>query len=582
MNKSKKSPSLRVPELFPLVLLSILILTGCSAANQSGPVAAVLDTLDPASSLAEQITAGMTPTGTPRLLAAQNGTLQNIYEQVNPSVVHIQVVSGPLELPFDHPSIPEEPVNPDGPGDPGDPNGPDDPGGQTKPDGLPAPDNLIPGAPPQSFGEGSGFVWDKEGHIVTNNHVIDGAQKITVLFADDTAVRAELVGADPDSDLAVLLVDLPADKLQPITLGDSTGLQVGDLAIAIGNPFGQEGTMTAGIVSALGRLLPVEAGNPFTPRFNIPDVIQTDAAINPGNSGGVLLDDQGMVIGVTTAIISGDRASSAGIGFAVPSAIVKQVVPVLIADGHYDHPYIGISGGSLTPDIAEAMDLPAGQRGVLVATVMPETPAGEAGLLANDDQIDVDGFEIGIGGDVIIAANGQLIVDMDDLITFLERHTKVGQTIELTILRDGEQKVIDLTLAARPERAETPLAMLPDINPGATPDENKDRPRLGILGQALTPELAGALDLPAGQTGILIQQVIPGSPADSAGLLGGDTPLDEFEVLTGGDIITAISGTPVVTTQDLISLLDQFKAGDEVTLDLLRDGEELAVILTLG
>jgi len=561
MNKSKKSPSLQVQELVPLVLLSLLLLTGCSAASQSGPVAAVLDNLDPASSLADQITTGNTSVGTPRLLAAQDGTLQSIYAQVNPSVVHIQVVGGSLELPVDHPALPDQPSNPDGS------EGLENPGDSITPDEAPEPNNPLIGAPPQSFGEGSGFVWDKEGHIITNNHVIDGAQKITVLFADDTAVRAELVGADPDSDLAVLLVDLPADKLQPISLGDSTGLQVGDLAIAIGNPFGQEGTMTAGIVSALGRLLPVEAGNPFAPRFNIPDVIQTDAAINPGNSGGVLLDDEGLVIGVTTAIISGSQAS-AGIGFAVPSAIVKQVVPALIADGRYDHPYIGISGGSLNPDIAEAMDLPAGQRGVLVATVMPDTPAGEAGLLANDDQVEVDGFEIGIGGDVIIAADGQSIADMDDLITFLERHTKVGQAIELTILRDGQEEVIDLTLAARPERPETPLAMLPDFNPGATPDDNKDRPRLGILGQALTPELAGALDLPAGQTGILIQQVVPGSPASEAGI-------------KENDIITAINSDPIVSIQDLLALLHEYKSGDKLTLELLRAGEEMELILTL-
>ena len=269
MNRSKKDAPFRVSNrvqiLIPLALLFVLLLTGCAAAEQSGPIAAVLQSVDQATdSVANQITAGLTPTDTPRLLAAQDGTLQNIYAQVNPSVVHIQVVGTPRELPFEHPELPDSPgesdeaEKDDGPdedaGHDEDATDPEDSDGPEESDSDQAPDSPIFDGPPQAYGEGSGFVWDKKGHIVTNNHVVDSAEKITVLFADDTAVRAELVGTDPDSDLAVLLVDLPANQLQPVSLGDSAGLQVGDLAIAIGNPFGQEGTMTVGIVSALGRL----------------------------------------------------------------------------------------------------------------------------------------------------------------------------------------------------------------------------------------------------------------------------------------------------------------------------------------
>jgi 2-alkenal reductase len=239
----------------PLSLVILLVLVGCSATSQREPVAELLDTLGSAAeSVAsdEPAALDLPPVSSPGLMAAAEGTLTQIYEEVNPSVVHIQVVKNEAGLPsFIHPEVPG------------------------------APDGSTPGEPPQAFGEGSGFVWDKEGHIVTNNHVVEGAEKITVVFADETSVKAELVGADPDSDLAVLKVDLPAGLLKPVQLGDSANLQVGELAIAIGNPFGQEGTMTVGIISALGRLLPVDSGLSLAPRYNIPDIIQTDAAINP-------------------------------------------------------------------------------------------------------------------------------------------------------------------------------------------------------------------------------------------------------------------------------------------------------------
>lgn len=545
MKRSQKTLS-----FLPLSLIFLLVLVGCSAPSQLEPVGELLDTINKAAG--DELAPLDLPTVTsPRLTAAADGTLSQIYEEVNPSVVHIQVVKSEAGLSsFIHPEVPG------------------------------APDGSTPDEPPQAFGEGSGFVWDKDGHIVTNNHVVEGAERITVVFADETSVQAELIGADPDSDLAILKVDLPAGQLKPVQIGNSDGLQVGELAIAIGNPFGQEGTMTVGIISALGRLLPVDSGLSLAPRYNIPDIIQTDAAINPGNSGGVLLNDQGQLIGVTTAILSGARTSS-GVGFAVPAAIVKNVVPALIEDGEYVHPYLGISGGSMTAEIAEAMDLPADQRGVLVATVAPDGPAGAAGLQGNDEEVEIDSFNVGIGGDVITAIEGQPLDGMDDLIAYLERNTSVGQTVDLTILRDGQQEVVSVTLAPRPKPEAEPIAQqgsdqaIQPVEPQAW---------LGILGAPVTPEVAEVMELPADQLGVLVQQVQPGSPADDAGLQGSTETItvDGQDLVVGGDIIIALDGAEVNNLQDLLEILANYQAGDEVTLGLLRDGQQINVQVTLG
>jgi len=543
-------------------LIFLFILVGCSATSQAEPVASLLGALD---GVADQVSGnqttvpGLPPATPPRLIAAANGSLAQIYQEVNPSVVHIQVVKNETAMPFSHPEVPGLPETPNIPN---------------------APDVPVPEGPPQTFGEGSGFVWDKKGHIVTNNHVIEGAEKITVVFADDTAVTAEWVGADPDSDLAVLLVDVPADQLEPVRLGDSTALQVGELAIAIGNPFGQEGTMTVGIISALGRLLPVGESSFFTPRYNIPDIIQTDAAINPGNSGGVLLNDRGEVIGVTTAIISAVGASS-GVGFAVPAAIVRQVVPALISDGAYAHPFMGISGGSLSAEIAEAMNLPQGQRGVLVADIVPDSPADQAGLLGNDEEVEIDGFQVGIGGDVIIAIEDQPLQAMDDLIAYLESSTRVGQTVELTVLRDSREEKISLKLAPRPEREGAPL-----ISQETSGDKKAEASgvRLGLLVAPLTPDIIETMDLPTGQEGIIIQRVEPDSPAADAGLQGGQESLmvEGVEVMVGGDIVTAIDGNPVTTPQGFVDALNDYEPGDEINVNIIRDGEVLDLPVILG
>jgi len=295
---------------------------------------------------------------------------------------------------------------------------------------------------------GSGFVWDAQGNLVTNNHVVDGASRISVTFYDGTTVEASLVGADADSDLAVVKVDTNAIPLQPVMMGDSTQLKVGQLAIAIGNPFGLQGTMTVGFVSGLGRLLPANE-NATGATYNIPDIIQTDAAINPGNSGGVLLDDTGKVIGVTSSIAT-TSGTSAGVGFAIPSAIVQQVVPALIKTGHYDHPYLGVSVISLDPDLSTAMNLPPNQRGALVATVTTGSPADKAGLQASNTQVTINDQQVSVGGDVIIAYNSQTVKSSDDLVTFLARSGVVGQAITLTLLRGGKQIQVQVILGVRP------------------------------------------------------------------------------------------------------------------------------------
>lgn len=284
-------------------------------------------------------------------------------------------------------------------------------------------------------GQGSGFVFDENGHIVTNNHVVQGANQINVLFDDGAALPARLVGRDPGSDLAVLKIDSAERSLIPIPLADSDMVQVGQFVIALGSPFGLQSTMTTGIVSAIDRTFPGGAS------FQIPDIIQTDAAINPGNSGGPLVDVYGRVVGVNTAIESPVRGSS-GIGLAVPSNIVAAIVPQLITNGVAQTPWVGISGGALTADMMADMGLEI-EGGVVVATILENSPAEKAGLRAGDPAT-------GLGGDIIVAIDGTAVYSVEDLLGFLVQKARVGQTLELTVLRDGSQIVIPLTLEARP------------------------------------------------------------------------------------------------------------------------------------
>jgi S1-C subfamily serine protease len=495
------------------------------------------------------------------LLAAYEGVLESVYTRVNPSVVNIRVlVSQPgvsgfemPELPFPFPGFPEMPQNPNAP--------------------------ETPGIRPFGEGLGSGFVWDTQGHIVTNNHVVEGADKIEVTFADGTVSEAKLVGADPDSDLAVIQVDRLANELTPLELANSDEVRVGQLAIAIGNPYGLEGTMTVGIISAVGRTMPSNLRSSLGRSYSIPDVIQTDAPINPGNSGGVLVNDQGRVIGVTYAIESTSGAN-AGIGFAIPASIVERVVPALIENGRYEHPYLGISGGTLLPAIAEAMDLDASQRGVLVAEVVAGGPADKAGLKGSDRQVTIDGRQVSVGGDVIVAIDGRPIKTMDELISYLARNTEVGQQVVLTVLREGRPMDLSVTLEARPTSQETRAA-----NEQERPSrEQPARAWLGIRGMTLFPAIAQAMGLDRDQDGVLVIDVESGSPADEAGLKGSleRATIEGQPMMLGGDVIIAVNNERVRSMEDLLAQLKQAEPGQTVTLTIIRDGREMDIPVTLG
>lgn len=294
--------------------------------------------------------------------------------------------------------------------------------------------------------QGSGFVWDTQGHIVTNNHVVENAYNITVTFSDGTTTTAEVVGTDVQSDLAVIKVDPTGLTLHPVSLGNSQIVKVGDLVIAIGNPYGLAGSMTQGIVSALSRSLTVDSSNPFSSStYTIPDIIQTDAAVNPGNSGGVLVNTSGEVIGVTSAIQSTTNAN-AGIAFAIPSHIVERIVPVLIKDGRYQHPSLGLSGITLTANYATEMGLDANTHGVLITSITPGGAADLAGLKETTQQYTRYNRGVIIFGDVITAIDGNPVRTYEDLVSYIFNKTEVGQKVKLTILRDGKEMSVTATL----------------------------------------------------------------------------------------------------------------------------------------
>jgi S1-C subfamily serine protease len=303
------------------------------------------------------------------------------------------------------------------------------------------PNIIINGNPleSQSTRLGSGFVYDAEGRIITNNHVVDGAKTVDVTFVDGNTYSAKVIGTDAFSDIAALQMtdDFSDEHLIPLLIGDSSQLQVGQQVIAIGNPFGLSDTMTTGIVSQLGRLLPNQEMG-----FSIPNAIQTDAAINPGNSGGPLLDIHGNVIGVNTAIKS-NTGEFSGIGFAIPSKTVKRIVPHLIQEGKYEHPWLGIAGASLTPDLAEQLGLPRDFKGVAIASVTPGGPADKAGIIgATKSNVPV--------GDVITAIDGHAVKRIEDVIFYIEEQTSVGEKVVITVNRGGQSLDLTATLEARP------------------------------------------------------------------------------------------------------------------------------------
>ncbi len=416
---------MRIPLTLVAVLAALAFIAGCALPSVDLPRPAVTDqTAAPTAAVqAEATPAPITPaaptatsaplpvqspvpTLPPELtnpLEAEQAALIALYRRVNPSVVSIEVV-------VDHPPV----------------------GG-------------TPFTVPTS--QGSGFLFDDQGHIVTNNHVVENGSKFQVRFSDGTVLTARLVGGDPGSDLAVLKVDELPPGVAPLPLADSRTVEVGQRAIAIGNPFGLRNTLTIGVVSGIGRSLsgPASSGGG---RFRIPNIIQTDAAINPGNSGGPLLNIYGEVIGVNTAISSGS-GSFEGVGYAVPSNAVSRVAPALIREGRYDHPWMGIGMRDVDPLLAESLNLPARQ-GVLITEVVPNSPAERAGLRRGTQIVSIGGRELPIGGDIILAINGQQVRDSDELVSYLELETSVGDTVVMTVQRGDRQEQITMTLGARP------------------------------------------------------------------------------------------------------------------------------------
>ena len=290
-------------------------------------------------------------------------------------------------------------------------------------------------------GVGSGFVYDDIGHIITNDHVIYDAKKITITFVDGEAFLAEIIGSDPYTDIAVLRINSTIAILNPLSIGNSNNLKVGEQVATIGNPFGLSGSMTSGIVSQIGRLLPQESG------YSIPDVIQTDAAINPGNSGGPLLNMDAKVVGINTAIQSAS-GEFAGIGFAVPSATIEKIVPVLIETGEFKHPWIGIQGHDVDPELAKVRELNS-SKGFLIMTVIEGSPADLGGLLGVTETVEIDDREYPIDGDIIISVDGIEVRKISDILVHLQRNKLIGDSMELEVLRDGEILDIMITLEER-------------------------------------------------------------------------------------------------------------------------------------
>jgi 2-alkenal reductase len=343
--------------------------------------------------------------GLTNALEEEQQLLIELYRRANPAVVAIEVIG-------EHPSV----------------------------DGSPS-GQRIP------LGQGSGWLYDDQGHIVTNNHVVEDGGAFQVRFSDGSIVEARVVGRDPGSDLAVLKIDELPPETAPLPLGDSRQVLVGQTAIAIGNPFGLQNTLTVGVVSGIGRSL----SGPQSPqggRFSIPNVIQTDAAINPGNSGGPLLNVRGEVIGVNTAIRS-ETGRFEGVGYAVPANAVRRIAPALIAEGRYQHPWMGIAMYEVEPLFAREFQLPVRQ-GVLVTDVQRGSPADRAGLRVGERQGEYAGRQLPVDGDIIIAIKVQPVRTSDELISYLELEASVGDTVTFTVVRDGQEQPVPLTLGARP------------------------------------------------------------------------------------------------------------------------------------
>jgi serine protease Do len=429
---------------------------------------------------------------------------------------------------------------------------------------------------------GSGFVYDKNGHIMTNYHVVEGAKNniVYVTFLDGVSYEAEISGTDPYADLAVIkLLNLnqhkdALSKLVPLDLGNSTNLKVGERVVAVGNPFGLSGSLTDGIISGLGRLMPantiqfIPPSQPYdlqnmptnVPSFSIPDIIQTDAAINPGNSGGPLLNMKGQVIGINTAIFS-NTGAYIGIGFSIPSNLLIKIIPTLIAGETYKHPYIGISGTEVTPDIAKLMNLNESS-GFLVVNVTKDSPAYLSGIKGGNTTYQINGRPVELGGDIIKKIDNKTVKKLDDILSYLENNKKIGSNVSLTVWRDGnESKVVPLTLTSRPDL---------NLSPASTPS-------LGVFGLDVTPAIAAMMNL-SRNDGFLITGVLDQSPASKANLRGGYiiSDLNGNPIELGGDVIIKIDNKTVKNQQDIKKYLSAKKIGDTVVITIIRDGEQMA------
>jgi S1-C subfamily serine protease len=484
-------------------------------------------------------------------------------------------------------------------------------------------------AGPLNSGLGSGFVYDNDGHIITNYHVVALASSgessnnisssnnntdIVVTINDGSVYNAKIVGSDRFSDIAVLRIEnISESKLVPLTFGNSSQAEIGEEVVAIGNPFGLSGTLTVGVVSGLGRIIPSipdqqeqeqqpslpenPFGGPFpdipglpfqqpplipdqqeqerTGAFSIPDIVQTDAAVNPGNSGGPLLNMEGQVIGMNTAIFS-ETGVYAGIGFAIPSNTITKVVPSLITVGSYQHPWLGLIGIDITPDIAKALGLSLDEaKGFLVIGVNEGSPAAKAGIRGGDRVTDVNGREIRLGGDIVLKIDNQDVRKIEDILTYLEGQKHAGDTVQLTILRDGKTQTVNATLTPRPGSNQSQQFQ--------SLSEQQQRPSLGISGINLNPAIAKAMNITQ-QTGFLVVDIIADGPADKAGIRGGYviSNINGSETELGGDVILKIANKTVNTIDDVLSYLDTKKVNDTVQLTVLRDGNVENVPVQLG